>query len=69
MINLALQQERLVTTVKGYMNIYRSGYYHRKGKPKAFDRHAGDIYPTVAAALEDIFEEGKNCSAHQRGRD
>lgn len=40
--------------VTGYMNIYRSGYYHRKGKPNAFDRHAGDVYPTAELAVKDI---------------
>lgn len=37
--------------VNGYMNIYRSGYYHTPGKPGAFDRHAGDFYATEEAAL------------------
>lgn len=40
--------------VTGYMNVYRSGWFHRQGKPGAFDRHAGDIYPTMAAAMENI---------------
>lgn len=40
--------------VKGYVNIYRSGLYHRAGKPGAYDRHPGDIYPTEAAAVADI---------------
>lgn len=34
----------------GWLNIYRSGVYHKCGKPGAFDRHAGDVYPTEAAA-------------------
>lgn len=40
--------------VTGYMNIYRSGYYHPKGKPDAYDRHPGDIYETRGAAKRDI---------------
>lgn len=38
----------------GYINIYRSGMWHDAGKPGAFDRHAGDIYPTRTAAEADI---------------
>lgn len=38
----------------GFMNIYRSGHFHRKGKPGMFDRHGGDLYPTREAALADI---------------
>lgn len=38
----------------GFMNIYRSGFFHRAGKPSAFDRHAGDMYATREAALADI---------------
>lgn len=40
--------------IKGFINIYRSGYYHRQGKPRAFDRHAGDIYMSEAAAQANI---------------
>lgn len=40
--------------VTGWMNIYRSGYYHRAGKPNMYDRHPGDLYPTRAAALAEI---------------
>lgn len=39
---------------QGYVNIYRSGYFHSCGKPGAFDRHPGDIYPTREAAEGDI---------------
>lgn len=38
----------------GWLNIYRSGVYHRCGKPGAFDRHAGDLYPTEQAARDAI---------------
>jgi hypothetical protein len=40
--------------MKGWINIYRSGIFHRIGKPGAFDRHPGDIYPTEEAAIQDI---------------
>jgi len=40
--------------IKGYMNVYRSGYFHREGKPGGYNRHAGDFYPTEAAAKADI---------------
>lgn len=40
--------------MKGYINIYRSGYYHRCGKPHTFDRHGGDIYATPCQALAAI---------------
>lgn len=46
--------ETAETLVQGYMNIYRSGFYHRKGKANAYDRHAGDIYPSWEAAVDDI---------------
>lgn len=39
---------------KGYINIYRSGFFHTCGKPGAYDRHPGDIYATEDAALRDI---------------
>jgi hypothetical protein len=39
---------------KGWINIYRSGFFHTPGKPGAYDRHPGDIYATEAAALADI---------------
>jgi hypothetical protein len=37
-----------------YQNVYRSGYYHRAGKPGQFDRHPGDLYPTRDAAEADV---------------
>ena len=40
--------------ILGYMNVYRSGHFHRVGKPGMFDRHAGDLYPTHESALADI---------------
>lgn len=40
--------------VVGWQNIYLAGYYHRCGKPGAYDRHPGDLYPTRAQALSDI---------------
>jgi hypothetical protein len=36
----------------GWINIYRSGLYHVAGKPGAYDRHGGDIYPTKDLALK-----------------
>lgn len=41
-------------TVTGWLNVYRSGFFHREGKPDAFNRHAGDLYPTQEAAIRDI---------------
>lgn len=38
----------------GFINIYRSGFFHREGKPGMFNRHPGDIYPTREAAMVDI---------------
>lgn len=34
------------------MNVYRSGFYHRQGKPNTTNMHGGDLYATEAAALE-----------------
>jgi hypothetical protein len=39
---------------KGWINIYRSGFFHTPGKPDAYDRHPGDIYATEWAALDAI---------------
>jgi hypothetical protein len=39
---------------KGWINIYRSGFFHTPGKPGAYNRHPGDIYATEATALADI---------------
>lgn len=38
----------------GYVNIYRSGFFHRIGKPGCYDRHPGDIYETQEAAINDV---------------
>lgn len=38
----------------GWMNIYRSGHFHREGKPNTYDRHAGDIYASREEALAQI---------------
>lgn len=38
----------------GWINIYRSGFFHTAGKPGAYDRHPGDIYATEADARADI---------------
>jgi hypothetical protein len=35
----------------GYMNLYRSGFYHRKGKAGACDAHGGDVYLDYADAV------------------
>ena len=39
---------------KGWINLYRSGYFHRCGKPAVCERHAGDVYLDEAAARRDI---------------
>lgn len=41
--------------VQGYMNVYRSGFFHTPGKPGAYDRHPGDLYATREAAEADIY--------------
>lgn len=35
-----------------FINLYRSGVYHRQGKPNATNLHGGDVYASEAAALE-----------------
>jgi len=40
--------------IEGYLNIYRSGFFHRSGKPNTCDRHGGDFYLNEAAAKGDI---------------
>lgn len=40
--------------MQGWINIYKAGYWHKPGKVDAFDRHAGDIYPSKEAAHEHI---------------
>lgn len=37
-----------------WMNVYRSGWFHRAGKPSTIDRHAGDFYETREQAMADI---------------
>jgi hypothetical protein len=41
-------------TVKGYINVYVSGYYHARGKLGAYDRHGGDIYASKKDAKNAI---------------
>lgn len=38
----------------GFVNIYRSGWFHREGKPLTMDRHTGDIYESYEQAIKDI---------------
>lgn len=38
----------------GFVNIYRSGWFHREGKPQTMDRHTGDIYESYEQAVRDI---------------
>jgi hypothetical protein len=47
-------QEPQGVLMHGYMNIYRSGWFHREGKPGNMDRHSGDLYETMAQAMADI---------------
>lgn len=44
----------MAIVICGYLNVYRSGYFHRQGKPHAYDRHSGDFYPTEQDAKRDI---------------
>lgn len=37
-----------------FLNLYRSGWFHRAGKPNTLNRHAGDCYTTRKQALADI---------------
>jgi hypothetical protein len=37
-----------------WMNIYRSGHFHREGKPLTLDCHSGDFYDTKEQAIEVI---------------
>jgi hypothetical protein len=43
-----------VAKIKGFLNVYRSGHFHRAEKPTAFNRHAGDFYATFEDAFADI---------------
>lgn len=40
-----------------YINLYRSGYFHRKGKPHTLNMHGGDCYATEADAKRAIFPQ------------
>lgn len=40
--------------ILGYINVYRSGYFHRRGKPGVCDRHGGDVYLSREQALADV---------------
>jgi hypothetical protein len=40
-----------VKTQRLYMNVYRSGYYHRQGKPGHCNLHAGDFFTDEMEAL------------------
>ena len=46
--------DKAVPTQKGYINVYRSGFFHTAGKAGTVDTHGGDIYTTEAKAKEDI---------------
>lgn len=37
-----------------WMNVYRSGWFHRQGKPGVCDIHAGDFYEDEKTAKEQI---------------
>lgn len=37
---------------RGYINLYESGYYHRKGKPGTLDVYAADVYATAQQAMQ-----------------
>ena len=37
-----------------WVNLYRAGYWHRRGKPGVTDVHAGDLYATEEAARRDV---------------
>jgi hypothetical protein len=37
-----------------WLNVYRSGYYHRAGKPTATNLHGGDLYVSYADATAAI---------------
>jgi hypothetical protein len=46
--------------IVGWQNIYRSGHFHRCGKPGMFDRHPGDLYASRAAAMADVDQAAKH---------
>lgn len=35
-----------------YINLYRSGFYHRAGKPNTTNLHGGDVYTSEVLAME-----------------
>lgn len=37
-----------------YINLYKSGFFHRANKPEQFNVHPGDLYPTAEAAMRDV---------------
>lgn len=39
---------------RGYVNVYRSGFFHTTGKCGAYNRHPGDIYATEDDARRDV---------------
>lgn len=43
-----------MTKRTSWMNIYKSGYFHRKGKPDTLDVHAGDFYDSYEQAIKEI---------------
>lgn len=43
-----------------FLNVYRSGYYHRMGKPGQFNCHPGDLYPTHEAATADVDPDARH---------
>lgn len=43
-----------MVTVTGFMNLYQSGFYHRRGKPGDINVHGGDVYLTRKAALDAV---------------
>lgn len=47
-----------MVTVTGFMNLYQSGFYHRRGKPGDINVHGGDVYLTRKAALASIAGAG-----------
>ena len=43
-----------ISLYRGWMNVYRTGWFHRSGKPAVVDRHAGDLYASKTKAEEQI---------------
>lgn len=44
----------MIRRYTGFINIYRSGAWHKPGKPGAFDRHGGDVYATLGEAYDAV---------------